>query len=246
MSCGLLRSAPSELPEDIARVDEPARFYVELANGLHAMAQPLTILRGALGALTFRDAAAIDRGHYHDMSTRQVERMCELMSRMQHLLIARQFEPVCSKTELWDLLAPILEAQESVARELGVSIKVARPHQAIALFVDAERTEQALQFALEVAASVSSPGEVIHFSVVPRDGFAEVILQNGNCHGKRLSSFDRLSLSVVEENIRSQQGRYEFAEDPFRILLALPGIASADHQAIARRDRPESGVRGSC
>ena len=41
-------------------------------------------------------------------------------------------------------------------------------------------------------------------------------------HGKPLSFTNRLNLSLVETNIRSQGGRYECKEDPFCILIALP------------------------
>ena len=41
-------------------------------------------------------------------------------------------------------------------------------------------------------------------------------------HGKNLSFADRLNLSLVETNIRSQGGEYRFVEDPLCILFALP------------------------
>jgi hypothetical protein len=67
-------------------VDERARLCGDIADGLHALAQPLTILRGALGALALRERIAPQNSRYLDMSTRQIERMCDLISRIQKRL----------------------------------------------------------------------------------------------------------------------------------------------------------------
>jgi len=48
-----------------------------------------------------------------------------------------------------------------------------------------------------------------------------VIVEQAAKHGKILSFADRLNLSLVETNIRSQGGEYEFVEDPLCILFAL-------------------------
>jgi hypothetical protein len=48
--------------------DPPSEFYSEIAEGLHAMAQPLTIVRGALGALTLWKGIAPQQERYVRMS----------------------------------------------------------------------------------------------------------------------------------------------------------------------------------
>ena len=64
-------------------LDERARLCGDIADGLHALAQPLTILRGALGALALRERIAPQNCRYIDMSMLQIERMCDLISLIQ-------------------------------------------------------------------------------------------------------------------------------------------------------------------
>lgn len=70
------------VPESV----EHTRQYDRLGDGLHEMAQPITVLRGALGAIQLRGALAADTLRYLDMSIQQVERLCGLLAAMQNLL----------------------------------------------------------------------------------------------------------------------------------------------------------------
>jgi hypothetical protein len=80
----------------------------ELDQGLHALAQPLTILRGALGALTMRDAVpAQAASRYLELSNTQVERLCSLLSGLQNLLDGVRSAPTCTEIKL-----PLLDKEE--------------------------------------------------------------------------------------------------------------------------------------
>jgi signal transduction histidine kinase len=78
-----------------------AWVYRELEEGLHALAQPLTILRGALGALTMRDAVPPQAAsRYLEMSNTQVERLCNLLAGLHNLLDGVRPEAACTKIKL--------------------------------------------------------------------------------------------------------------------------------------------------
>jgi hypothetical protein len=81
---------------------------------------------------------------------------------------------------------------------------------------------QAISSALKIAASVSSPGDVVELLAKARNGFVELILQNSRINSRPLNSSERLSLALAEANIRSQQGKYDCVEDPLRVFIALP------------------------
>ena len=84
-----------------------AWFRRELDEGLHALAQPLTVLRGALGALTMRGAVRPEAAsRYLEMSNTQVERLCSLLSGLQNLLDGVRSEPACTEIEF-----PLLEEE---------------------------------------------------------------------------------------------------------------------------------------
>ena len=216
------------MPENLreakkAASDPQAVLYSELAAGLHAMAQPLTIVRGALCALTLHQDVPPASQRYLDMSSQQLDRLCDLMSSLRSLLETTQFNANCVTVELWELISPILEDLDAALRKSGVQIAPGYPEQsAVHAIADPVRTEQALRAALNTAVSVASRGDRILLDILPRDGFVDLTIQNRNPHGKGLGYSDRLSLSLVKASIRSQQGIYECVEDPLCISLKLP------------------------
>jgi len=228
MSCVL----PKNLREAKSAASDPhAALYSELADGLHAMAQPLTIVRGALCALTLNQDVPPTGQRYLEMSSVQLDRLCDLMSSLRSLLETTQFNANCVTVELWELISPILEDLDAALRKSGVQIAPGNPEQsAVHAIADPVRTEQALRAALNTAVSVASRGDVILLDVLPHDGFVDLTIQNTNPHGKSLSSSDHLSLSLVKANVQSQQGIYECVEDPLRISLKLP-LQDADEMS---------------
>jgi signal transduction histidine kinase len=219
MSCALREKTFEPLR---AAGDPQAAIFSELANGLHALVQPLTIVRGALGALSMSQGISPEHERYLQMSSAQVDRMCDLMSDLQTLLDATQFDAHSVDLDLSELIGPIIEDLHPVALQSGVQIAPMMPHDAIHAIADPARTEKALQASLKTAVSVASRGDVIRLDVLSRNGFVDLTVRNTNRHGKSLSSSDRLSLALVQAAIRSQHGVYECVEDPLRISLSLP------------------------
>ena len=218
-----MRSAPLENGPSIAvRDDELGRFCATMAEGLHALAQPLTILRSAVAACMAPSVTAAGQQRYMELSTQHVERTCSLFECLQDLVMASQTEAECEAFELRELLAPVIEDQAAALRSPAIELRVNAPDALRPVLGDAARTLQALFSALTIAASVSSAGDVIELAVTARNGFVELNIQNRRIHGRRLNSSERLSLALAETNIRSQRGQYEWAEDPFRVSMALP------------------------
>jgi len=211
-----VRDATDEPAED------PARFYADIIEGLHAIAQPLTILRAAMEVLALPERAAIDQRRYLDISTKQVERTCNLFSCLQDLVAAKLNEAQAVRFDLWEVLSPMIEDRRASLQASGIGIVVARHEPEEPVVGDVERTEQAVAEVLKMAESLSSRGDVIELHASRAHGFCELTLQNTRGHGKRMSSPDRLGLSLAAMNIVSQRGRYRFEEDPFCVSLALP------------------------
>ena len=199
--------------------------YEELANGLHAMAQPLTVLRGALGAGKLRGSGAPENDRYIEMSVKQVERMGDLLSSLRDLLDTADGERKRAKINIGELISLVLEEMSSVFREWGGTIDRVEPDDTTHIHGDADRTERALRAALRLAVSISSPGGVIRVSARACDGQVEVKVEQTARHAKNLGFAERLNLSLVERNIRSQGGRYECVEEPLCILLTLPAFS---------------------
>ncbi len=212
-----------KMPQDVRSAqDASSAFYSQLAEGLHAMAQPLTVVRGALSALTLGKGIAPPQERYVRMSTEQVERLCDLMSGLQDLLDTTQFEAECVSLDLWEIVDLVLEDLEPVLRPSGAQISAVKPNERIYVIGDSIRTEKALRAALKTAASLSSQGDLIQLEVFVGDGVADLVVQNQKRRGKSLGSTERFNLALIQANIRCQAGVYACVEDPLHLSIKLP------------------------
>ena len=210
------------LAGDSKGITVPDPLLAQLADGMHAMAQPLTILRGAIGAMQFAETFASGDRRYVDMSAVQIGRLCDMLANLRSLLDMAQSAAVCSPQGWQELIRPVLEDYEGDLPTSGVRMVVKHPNHSMRVLADAARTEQAMRAALDMAQSLASQGDEIQCRVLP-DGLE---LQNEHGRGKGLNSAERLIFSFIETAIRSQQGICEFIEDPFCLSIALPRAGS--------------------
>jgi len=208
------------------RLDRQSRVFEDLANGLHAMAQPLTVLRGALGALTLRVTSAAEERRYLEMSTKQVERMSDLLFCLQSFLDSTESKSDCTQVDLGGLIDLILEDLDSVVRNAGVKIAVEGLVQTVCVWGDAERIEQGIAAALKTIVSLCSQSEEILLSVLSIGDEVELVMRKAGRQDRTLSSFDRVNLALAEANIRSQRGRYRLVQDPLCVAIILPAQQS--------------------
>jgi hypothetical protein len=206
----------------VAEGEERARFLANMSEGLHAMAQPLTILRSSVAASAAPGVDALKQRRYLDLSSQQIERACCLFEFLQDFVIASQIEADCVPIELADLLASVANDQRAALEASGIELSVVTPSGLPTVMGDVTRTRQALSAGLKFAASVSVAGDVVELLASASHGHVELIIRNDRVHGRPLNSSERLSLSLAEANILSQQGEYEYAEDPFCARMTLP------------------------
>ncbi len=226
MSCAFLNCGEKCLGPEGREKSPFACPYAVMASGFHAMAQPLTVLRGALGAWKLRGSNGAESDRYIEMSTRQVERMSDLLLCLQEVLDTAESKPGRRKIDVGELVGLVMEDMTSVLQAWGGRIEAQGLDQTVQIHANADRTERAIRAALRVAASVSSPDGTIRLSAHRKEGHVEVTVEDTARHGKNLSFGDRLNLSLVETNIRSQGGKFECVEDPLCILFALPAYLS--------------------
>lgn len=224
MSSATQRDKESADPDCPKAGPNPAteKLFTALRDGLHAMAQPLTILRSAMEVLLRQEGSGIDHRRYLELSSKQVERTCHLLSSVRNLVVAQSIPAEPSHFELRGLLEPIVEAHSRALQDSGVAILTATQSPGQTVVGDAERTKQALSAALAAAAALCNRGDVIELLEAAHNGYVRLTLRAAHPQGGRIDSSHRLSLSLAEINMLSQRGHYEFAENPFRISLALP------------------------
>jgi hypothetical protein len=195
-------------------------FYADLADGLHAMAQPLTILRSAVAMLSFANEPEVPRHRCLDISVRQVERVCDLFASLQNLVASRLGLADAAPLDLRALLTQKVEDRVAQFRERGVELALVDANLLPPALGDARRTEEAISAVLEIALAVASQGERIEIRRTRASDFIEVVVGGGQ--GRRLNSGELLALSVAKANLLSQRGQYRFTAEPFCVTLALP------------------------
>ena len=221
MSCAFLNCGETCRGAVEPEASSQACPYSVLANAIHAMAQPLTVLRGAMGALKLRGSLAANSDRYIEMSARHIDRMGDLLSCMQDVLDAPDGEPKRARMDIGELMGHVLEGMCSELREWGGTVVRVGPSDPFFMHGDAHRTERALRAAFRVLVSISPPGGTIWVSVRPCEGQVEVQAEQKVLNGKTLGFTERLNLSLVETNILAQGGRYECVEDPLCIKFTL-------------------------
>jgi len=220
MSSGMHSETQQESP--VANGLGVGRFYADVAEGLHAIAQPLTILRSSVASLAAPGLTPVHLRRYLHISSQQVERACDLFDCLQDLVIANQVEAARAPFELGELLEAIAEDRKTRLEASGVKLKVVATGERQWMVGDFARTRQALLAAVRIAIAVSSPGDSVELLATSCNGLVEISVSNRLAHRRTLNSSEHLSLALAEANIRSQQGEFRSAEDPFRMSFALP------------------------
>jgi hypothetical protein len=194
-------------------------FTATMAEGLHALAQPLTILRSTVALMAAPEIPEAARQRYLNLSSEQVQRACDLFECLQDLVIANQVDAIRAPFAISKLIAA---ATDDPKIESAVKLQVVAPGDLPSILGDYARILQALAAALKVAASLSSAGDTVELRATPGGGFLHLAVSNAHAHRTTLNSSQRLALALAEANVRSQRGRFKFAEDPFCVSIELP------------------------
>lgn len=197
-------------------------FYTDLADGLHALAQPLTILRSAVAMLSLADEPEAPRHRCLDISVRQVDRVCSLFTSLQNLVASRLGAADRESLDLKALLTQKVEDTASLFRARGIELALVHANPLPPALGDAQRTEEAISAVLEVALSAASQGDKIEIRTRREGNSVEVIVAGGQERGRSLNSGELLTLAVAKANLLSQHGEYRFSAEPFCVTLALP------------------------
>lgn len=198
-----------------------ATFCSHLAHGLHAAAQPLTILLASLG-----------KGHTDPMSTAelrdltassaiQVQRVCSLFSCLQQLVIAESVTPRLSSTPILPLLTHVVDGVNLMFEKDGMSLSSVVPDNCRPVLINGERTHQALMSVLLIAHLLSKTKDTIELIAVSRADMVQVIVRNANSFVDRMDTEASLSMALAEANIRSQQGNLSWSLQPFGVQIEL-------------------------
>lgn len=195
-------------------------FCSNLSEGLHAFAQPLSILRASLGNDHLDRMAREELLELASNSATQVERVCRLFSCLQQLLNIENIEPHLSETAILPLLAQVADGASLLFEESGMILNVVLPASCPPVLINRTRTLEALSTILLVAHAVSDREDTIELitsTSVSND--VRVVVQNARGSIKAMNAEQRLNIALAEANMRSQEARFLCSTMPFRVQV---------------------------
>jgi hypothetical protein len=211
---GLLESSPPTLGFD--------SLCSNLSHGIHAAAQPLTILLASL------NKAHTDRMNTEELreltasSAEEVQRVCTLFGYLQELIIAESIKPHLSATAILPLLAAAAEAAQPLFHSDGMVLNSTVPASCPLVLINGPRTLRALSTVLLTARALSVARDHVEMIASPSIDGIQIIVRNLNVSITATSAEARLSMAAAEANVRSQQGAFEWDQQPFKVLIHLP------------------------
>lgn len=213
MSDGTRGSKPTQ-PEAALRA-----LCANLSKGLHAVAQPLAILRASLGSDIAGSMNPMELRQLAESSASEVERVCELFSCMQQLVHLEAASARLSATQILPLLAEAAQGVDLLFEEDGMALRSSMPQDCDPVLIDKRRTMQALSSVLLTAHSVSQSPDTVELIASPRADGVRVVVRNPASRLEGMKTEWSLNMALAEANLRSQNTGFSWNLSPFHVQM---------------------------
>jgi signal transduction histidine kinase len=195
--------------------------WSQLSQGMHAAAQPLTILLASLGKTNTERMNTSELRELTESSAVHVQRVCALFRHLQQLLLVQSTEATVTPVSILPLLSHIVEGVELVFREAGVALRTNIPESCQPVLTDRARTIRALTSLLVIASKTSKAADTVELILAPTSDFVQIVIRNLRSQIKDLDAEASLSLAVAEANMRSQEALFSLSLQPFLVRIEL-------------------------
>lgn len=198
--------------------DAADRSFPDIAEGLHALAQPLSSLRSAVELMNLLPPG--DGERYRRMCATEVDRACEMFACLQGLVSVKMAQLNMSTFDCRELVSSLVvehglgdQMPPSCFGAPGVAYGIVKG--------DLERVRLAFASLLTVLARVRGTDGTLEGSCRLTDEALVFSFKADDASRQRLNSGNRLHLSLARANIVSQDGQFHWQADPFEIRVAL-------------------------
>lgn len=207
------------------------RFCLNLSQGLHAAAQPLTILRASLSNPDTDRMSARELKELTAISAVEVERVCKLFDYLRDLVRTENTKAHLSLTPILPLLADVIDGVKLLCKKSGILLNSNMSVTCPPVLIDRARTFQALSSVLLIAHEVSQAQDTVEVIVTsPALNAVQVVVRSLNSRAESMNAEARLDLALAEVNIRSQQANFSWSLEPFNVQIELPSTPIIDSQ----------------
>jgi hypothetical protein len=196
---------------------------LSLSQGLHATAQPLSILRAGLGNPSLDEMSIEQLRELTSASAIEVERVCTLFSYLRQLVSAESFRPPLSATPILPLLVEAADGLDLLFRKDGMCLRSTFPKTCQLVLINRATTLQVLSNVLLIAHSVSRPEDTVEL-VASSDSSnsVRVVVRNLKSRVEGLNAEGSLSMALAEATARSQQFTLSWSLQPFAVQIGIP------------------------
>jgi hypothetical protein len=193
-----------------------------LSQGIHAAAQPLTILLASLSKAHTDRLSTEELRELAANSSEEVQRVCTLFNHLQDLVIAESIKPHLSATAILPLLASAAEAAQLLFHRDGMVLSSTVPEVCPLVLINGPRTLRAISSVLLTAHALSSARDHVELIASSSIHGIQIMVKNLNLSMIVANAEAKLSMAAAEANIRIQQGCFEWGQQPFNVLIDLP------------------------
>jgi hypothetical protein len=198
-----------------------------LAQGIHAAAQPLAVLLASLSK-DYTDRMNSDElRELTASSAAEVQRVCTLFSCLQQLVMAESIKPQLSPIPLLPLLAYAADGVNLLFQQDGISLRSVLPDTCPPLLIHRARTLQALSRVLLIVHGLSRAQDTVELITSASANAVQIVIQNLNLSVDMINAETRLSMAVAEANMRSQHAGFSLILQPFTVCIELPRASFA-------------------
>jgi hypothetical protein len=199
-----------------------------LSAGLHAAAQPLTILRASMGLDQATQMSCEELRKLVANSAREVERVCALFSVLQQFVQTENTQPSLTESPIKPLIVHVVEGVNLLFERDGMSLVVVGPESCGAVLVDRARVLQAFSTILLRAHALSSPSDTVEFTWSDSASSVHLAIQNARLHVEGMSAETRLGFALAEAAVRSMQGKLSWSLQPFNVQIELQKVSASN------------------
>jgi len=214
-----------------------AEFYACLREAMHAMAQPITLLRSHFYLARESNAGTLVLQEHLADADSGMERLCAVFRLMQELVQLQSVAAELSVVPLASILSALTDDAEVVLAGSGLTFRlqtglIPNPQQRSdpmpppAVEADARRARHALMSMLHTVREGARPGSAVLCGVGWDGRWAEVILQPEDPVGEfledSLNDVARLRLALAKANALSQRALFARGPGAYAISIKLP------------------------
>jgi hypothetical protein len=190
-------------------------------SGLHAAAQPLTVLRVRLDEDRIESLALEDLRRTAMDAIAPVDRLCSLVSALQQLVTAEYLEPQRSGTDVLALVRGTVDGLDLLFAEKGIDLVSEIPSGTATIDLDGKRLEESIVTSLLLVQGISHPRDRIGVFAAMDEGGFRCVICNLQRSVEKLSSDHQLSMAIAETDVRTQGGSLTLSLSPLSIEICL-------------------------